>query len=81
MINMVFTVINILLVTNLVIYVHGLPRMTKWNSCGLNHICLNKSVDIQQWLITLKAKLQHDFPKWNPNAFIVHDVNAKINAI
>jgi hypothetical protein len=41
-INMVFTIINILLVTNLVVYVHGLPRMAKWNSCGLNHIFLEQ---------------------------------------
>jgi hypothetical protein len=36
---MVFTIINILLVTNLIVYAHGLPRMAKWSSCGLNHIC------------------------------------------
>ncbi len=41
-INMVFIVINILFVTNLVVYAHGLPRMTKWNSCGLNHIRLEQ---------------------------------------
>jgi hypothetical protein len=29
-INMVFIIINILLVTNLVVYAHGFPRMAKW---------------------------------------------------
>lgn len=29
-------------VTNLVVYIHGLPRMAKWNSCGLNHIFLEQ---------------------------------------
>jgi hypothetical protein len=41
----------------------------------------NKNVNLQQWLTTLKAKLQHDLLEWNPNAFIVDDINAEINAI
>jgi hypothetical protein len=38
-------------------------------------------VNLQQWLTTLKAKLQHDLLEWNPNAFIVDDIDAEINAI
>jgi hypothetical protein len=41
-INMIIIVINILLVTNLIIYAHGLPRMARWSSCGLNHIHLEQ---------------------------------------
>lgn len=41
----------------------------------------NKNVDIQQWLTKLKAKFQHDLLKWNPNVFIVDDINVQINII
>jgi hypothetical protein len=38
-------------------------------------------VDIQQWFTKLKDKFQHDLPKWNPNVFIVDDINVEINII
>lgn len=78
---MVFIVIKILFVTNLVVYVHGLPRMTKWSSCGLNHIRSKQECGHLTMVNSTKAKIQHDFLEWNPNVFIVHDISAEINTI
>ncbi len=38
-------------------------------------------MEAQQWLITFKVKLYHDFLKWNPNLFIVDNTHVEINVI
>jgi hypothetical protein len=41
----------------------------------------NKSTDFQSWMTTLKDVLRQDLLEWNLSAFIVDNVDVKINTI
>jgi hypothetical protein len=41
----------------------------------------NKNMNLQTWLTTLKDMLKHDLLEWNPNVFIVDDVDVETNTI
>jgi len=41
----------------------------------------SKESDISPWLGALRVKLVSKMPQWRPNAFIVDDAQAEINAL
>jgi hypothetical protein len=56
----------------------------KWqNGCPGAYVVTSRSkqLDLGPWMLALKTKMTATLPEWRPNAFIVDDAQAEINAL
>jgi hypothetical protein len=56
----------------------------KWKKgCPVVYIITfqSKQTDLSKWMDVMNQKMQQSKPDWKPNAFIVDDVDAKINSL